>query len=206
MCGRQSHRSARRLWPREFSSLDSFCKKTKTIAVPPQLKIDAGRELLLAVAAVLGGKQFLSSSLEGHQFTDRDILLQRLKAEGVDTDGALHEGTYISLDAADTLSTIMVNDLPDPVRFFERIGGFIEAAARAAQSDEPQVVVFGEAVDLLQAEGKAHAAIRLEQLWNEVAKTFEVDILCGYALSNFHNGEHQHVFQSIFAEHSAVYS
>jgi len=29
-------RSARRLWPREFPSLDSFCKKTKTIAVPPQ--------------------------------------------------------------------------------------------------------------------------------------------------------------------------
>jgi multidrug efflux system outer membrane protein len=24
------------LWPREFSSLDSFCKKTQTIAVPPQ--------------------------------------------------------------------------------------------------------------------------------------------------------------------------
>jgi DNA-binding NarL/FixJ family response regulator len=136
----------------------------------------------------------------------RDILLQRLKAEGVDTDGALHQGTYISLDAADTLSTIMVNDLPDPVRFFERIGGFIEAATRAAKSEQPQVVVFGEAVDLLQAEGKADAAIRLEQLWNEVAKTFKADILCGYALSSFHNGEHEHVLQSIFAEHSAVYS
>jgi DNA-binding NarL/FixJ family response regulator len=136
----------------------------------------------------------------------RDILLQRLKAEGVDTEGALHQGTYISLDAADMLSTLMVNDFPDPVRFFERIGGFIEATARAAKSEQPQVVVFGEAVDFLQAAGKADAAIRLERLWNEVAKTFEVDILCGYALSSFHNGEHKHVFQRIFAEHSAVYS
>ena len=98
----------------------------------------------------------------------------------MDTDGALQQGTYISLDATDTLSAIMVNGLPDPVRFFERIGGSIEAAAKAAKSEQPRVVVFGEAVNLLQAEGKADAAIRLEQLWNEVGKTFGLDIFCGY--------------------------
>ena len=136
----------------------------------------------------------------------QDSLLQRLKAEGVDTDGALHQGTYISLDATDTLSAIMVNGLPDPVRFFERIGGSIEAAARAVQSEAPRVVVFGEAVNLLQAEGNPGAAIRLEQLWNEVGKTFGLDIFCGYDSSNFHGEEDEHVFQSICAEHSAVYS
>ncbi len=136
----------------------------------------------------------------------RDSLLQRLKTEGVDTDGALHQGTYISLDAADTLSAIMVNDLPDPVRFFERIGGFIEAAARAAKSEEARIVVFGEVVALLQAEGNADAAIRFEQLGNDLPKTHKVDILCAYSLSIFHGEEDEHVFQSICAEHSAVYS
>jgi DNA-binding NarL/FixJ family response regulator len=33
-------------------------------------KIDAGRELLPAVDAVLGDEQFLSSSIKGHPFTD----------------------------------------------------------------------------------------------------------------------------------------
>jgi len=136
----------------------------------------------------------------------RDSLLQRLKAEGVDTDGALQQGTYISLDAVDALSTIMVNGLPDPVRFFGGIGGFIEAAAKAAKSEQPQVVMFGEAVALLQAEGKADAAIRFEQLGNDLAKTRGVDILCAYPLSSFHDEEDEHVFQSICAEHSAVYS
>jgi CheY-like chemotaxis protein len=136
----------------------------------------------------------------------RDSLLQRLKAEGVDTDGALHQGTYIPLDAADTLSAVMVNDLPDPVRFFERIGGFIEAAARAAKSEEPRIVVFGEAVALLQAEGNADAAIRFEQLGNDLPKTHKVDILCAYSLSSFHGEKDEHVFQSICAKHSAVYS
>ena len=136
----------------------------------------------------------------------RDSLVQRLKAEGVDTDDALQRGTYISLDAADTLSTIMDNDMPDPVRFFGGIGGLIEAAAKAAKPEQPQVVVFGEAVALLQAEGRADAAIRFEQLGNDLTKTHNVDILCAYALSSFHGEEDQHVFQSICAEHSAVYS
>jgi len=217
------------------------------------LKADARSELLPAMDAVLGGKQFLSSSLRGHEFVDtsgekaphrrhevlfysddavlldgfarfiadalkagkaaivlatkshRDSLLQRLKARGVDTDGALQQGTYISLDAADTLSTIMVNDLPDPVRFFDGIGSFIETAAKAARSKQPQVVVFGEIVALLQAEGKADAAIRFEQLGNDLADRYEIDILCAYPLSSFHGEEDEQVFQSICAEHSAVY-
>ena len=236
------------------SDLDVVRAALGTGALGYVLKTDAGHELLPAVDAVLGGKQFVSSSLKRHEFSaspgeeqaphrhevlfysddavlldrvthfiavalkagdaaivfatksHRDSLLQRLKAEGVDTDGALHQGTYISSDATDTLSAIMVNGLPDPVRFFERIGGSIEAAARAAKSEQPQVVVFGEAVNLLQAEGNPDAAIRLEQLWNEVGKTFGLDIFCGYDSSNFHGEEDEHVFQSICAEHSAVYS
>jgi hypothetical protein len=77
--------------------------------------------------------------------------------------------------------------------------------ARARQ-EHYGVVACGECSPVLWVEGKAGAAIRLEQLWDEVGKTFGVDILCGYALSSFHGEEDEHVFQSICAEHSAVYS
>jgi hypothetical protein len=60
----------------------------------------------------------------------------------------------------------------------------------------------GEGASVLWAEGKFDAAIRLEQLWDEVGKTFGVDILCGYALGDFH-GEKADVLQSICAEHSS---
>ena len=153
-------------------------------------------------AALKAGNAAIVLATKSH----RDSLLQRLKAGSVDTDGALQKGTYISLDAADTLSTIMVNGLPDPVLFFRGIGDLIEAAAKAAKSEQPQVVVFGEAVALLHAEGKADAAIRFEQLGNDLAKTHEVNILCAYPLSSFHEEEDKNVFQSICAEHSAVYS
>jgi hypothetical protein len=153
-------------------------------------------------AALKAGSAAIVLATKSH----RESLLQRLNAAGVDTDGALQQGTYISLDASDTLSAIMVNGLPDPVRFVRRIGGCIEAAAKAAKSEQPQVVVFGEAVDLLQAEGKADAAIWVEQLWNEVGRTSGLDIFCGYDSSNFHGDEDEHVFHSICAEHSTVYS
>jgi DNA-binding NarL/FixJ family response regulator len=152
-------------------------------------------------AALKAGNAAIVLATKAH----RDSLVQRLRAEAVDIDDALHRGTYISLDAADMLSMIMMNDLPDPVRFFEGIGGFIEAAARAAKSEGPRVVVFGEAVALLQAEGKADAAIRFEQLGNDLLKTHNVDILCAYPSINFEGQEDHHVFPDICAEHSAVY-
>jgi DNA-binding NarL/FixJ family response regulator len=136
----------------------------------------------------------------------RDSLLQRLKAECVDVDGAIQQGTYISLDAADTLSTIMVNGLPDAVLFFESISGLIEAVSKASKAEHPRVAFCGERVGLLWAEGKTDAAIRLEQLCNDLVKTHEVEILCAYPLSSTYGVDDEHAFQRICSEHSAVYS
>jgi DNA-binding NarL/FixJ family response regulator len=136
----------------------------------------------------------------------RDSLIQRLKAEGVDVDGAIQQGTYISLDAANSLSRIMLNGLPDPVRYSEGVSGLIEAASKAAKAEHPRVAICGERVGLLWAEGKTDAAIRIEQLGNDLCKTHKVDILCAYPLGSIHGGEDEPVFQSICAEHSAVYS
>jgi FixJ family two-component response regulator len=133
-------------------------------------------------------------------------LLQRLKAERVDVDGAIQQGTYVSLDADESLSTIMVNGLPDPVRFFEGLNGLIEAASKTATAEHPRVAFCGERVGLLWAEGKTDAAIRLEQLCNDLFKTHEVDILHAYPLSSIHGKEDEHGFQRICAEHSAVHS
>ncbi len=153
-------------------------------------------------AALKAGNAAIVLATKSH----RDSLLNRLKAEGVDADGALQQGTYVPLDAAEALSEVMVDGLPDRVRFLGGIGGLIEAAAKATKSEQPRVVVCGEGVALLHAEGKADAANRIERGCNGLTKTHEVDILCAYPLSSFHGQEDEHVFQSICAEHSAVYS
>jgi hypothetical protein len=153
-------------------------------------------------AALKAGNAAIVVATKSH----RDNLLLRLGVEGAEIDCAIQQGTYISLDAADTLSTIMVNDLPDPVRFFEGFSGLIESASKAAKAEHPRVAFCGEGVGLLWVEGKTDAAIRVEQLCNVLAKTRDVDILCAYPLGKIHGGEDEHEFQSICAQHSAVYS
>jgi len=155
----------------------------------------------IAVALKAGNAAIVVAS-EAHL----DALALRLNRQGVDVDAATQQGTYIQLDVAKTLSTFMVNDMPDAARFFEAVGGLIEAAAKAARGEHSRVVACGECSPVLWAQGKPDAAIRVEQLWDDAGKTFEVDILCGYALRRFHGKEDEHVFQSICAEHSAVYS
>lgn len=155
------------------------------------------------VAAVLdAGDVAVVLATESH----RDSLIHRLKARGFDIDAAVRRGTYISLDVAETLSTFMVNDMPDADRFFKVVGSLIWEATKAGLRENVRVAACGECAPLLWAEGKVDAAIVLEQLWDRVVTTYGVDTLCGYALSSFHGEQDEHVFRSICAEHSAVHS
>jgi DNA-binding NarL/FixJ family response regulator len=136
----------------------------------------------------------------------RDSLFHRLKAEGLDVDAEIRHGRYISLDVAQTLSTFMVNDMPDWERFVEVVGGLVSGGAKEGKGEHPRVAICGECGPSLWAQGKVDAAIRLEQLLNQLATIYEFDLLCAYALSSFHGEEDEQVLQSICAEHSAVYS
>jgi hypothetical protein len=126
-----------------------------------------------------------------------------LKADGFDIDRAIQQGTYISLDAVATLSSIMVDGVPDPVRFSAGLNGLIEAAAKAAGAEHPRIAIFGECVGLLFAEGNPNAAISLEEIGNDLVKTHNVEILCAYPLR--HARENDQVLKSICAQHTAVY-
>jgi DNA-binding NarL/FixJ family response regulator len=160
------------------------------------------RLVRFVAAALKTGDLAIVVATESH----RDQLVQRLKTESLDVDAAIKEGRYVPVDAGGTLPIFMVNDMPDSDRFLEVVGGLIEKAAKKGTTEHPRVAVFGEWVSLLWAEGKTDAVIRLEQLGNDLCETHEVDILCAYPLSSIHSGEDEHEFQSICAEHSAVYS
>jgi CheY-like chemotaxis protein len=133
-------------------------------------------------------------------------LFQRLKAESVDVDGATQRGTYIPIDAVESLSEIMVDGLPDALLFFESIDGLIEEASKKAKVEHPRVAFCGERVGLLWAEGKTEAAIRLEQLCDDLATKYNVDVLCAYPLGSFSDEQNEADFKRICAKHSAVHS
>jgi DNA-binding NarL/FixJ family response regulator len=153
-------------------------------------------------AALEAGNAAIVVATELH----RDSLLQRLQAYGMDIGAAVEEGRYVALDAAGALSAFMLNGMPDSVQFLELLGDLIVTAAHSAKEGQSQVVVFGEMCNLLWAQGLAEAAIQVEKLGNELAKTYDLDILCGYFLGSVRGGMDKHIFQRISAEHSAVHS
>jgi hypothetical protein len=110
------------------------------------------------------------------------------------------------LDVADTLSTFMVNDLPDPVRFQKVTGNLLLAATKTAKGKRPRVAACGECAPILWAQGKAGAAIRLEQLWDQIARTHDIDILCGYVMKSSQREHERQFYERICAEHSAACS
>jgi hypothetical protein len=129
-----------------------------------------------------------------------------LNAQGVDLASAAVQGRYISLDPEEVLSQFMVNDLPDEARFFKIACDLIMSAAKAARGKHPRVSICAECAPALCAQGKEDAAILLEQFCNEIVKTYEVDILCGYDLECFERQSYASCHKKICAEHSIVRS
>jgi signal transduction histidine kinase len=93
--------------------------------------------------------------------------------------GAQACGRYVSLDAAETLSKFMVDGTPEPGRFHEFMGRVIAGVT----DGRSRVRAFGELVALLWAEGNHAAAIRLEELWNDLQKAHSFSLVCAYPMN-----------------------
>ncbi len=81
-------------------------------------------------------------------------------------------------DATDFLALFMVEDWPNESQFMQGIETILGRAGETGP-----VRVFGEAVEVLCQEGKAAAALRLEELWNILVLEHHCSVLCAYSLS-----------------------
>ncbi len=135
----------------------------------------------------------------------RASLLERLKARGVGVAAAIDQGLFVVMDVDLVLSALMVNDLPDPIRLGNILGDLVSAASKAASAEHPRVVAFGEIAPTLWARGHAEAAIQVEHLTNEFARTQNVDILCGYVASSFQR-EQGGIYERICSQHTAEFA
>jgi signal transduction histidine kinase len=133
----------------------------------------------------------------------RDGLAQRMRTRGLDTAQATEQGRYVAMDAAETLANFMRDGCPDAALFADVIGKTLGQAGAAAGKNS-HISAFGEMVSLLWMEGKAEAAIRLEQLWNDLARLYPLSLRCAYPMRGFDREFHGDAFLKICAEHSHV--
>ena len=224
------------------------------------LKSDAGRELLPAMEAVVEGRQFISSSLKGHDSTTKDqepvvepfdvarsyhgvgfypdegallehyapfaesvlnagqvlivlgidsrrsSLERKLGERGIDVDRLARDGRYRWWDVAEAIEKLVVKDWPDEARFWSVVPPRIREAAAASKAERPRVALWGECAPTLWRQGKAEAAIRLEQLWDEFVRAYGVDTLCAYPSNGSLRDQGSSIFQGICAAHTSVHS
>ena len=93
-------------------------------------------------------------------------------------------GDLVVLDAHEVLDTIMVDGIPHPPLFKHVFGTTLTELARI--HPKRTIRAYGEMVNVLWQDGLTAAAIRLETLWNELAKSYDFKLLCGYSMGNFY--------------------
>jgi two-component system nitrate/nitrite response regulator NarL len=120
---------------------------------------------------------------------NREPLLQRLRNQVADIDGAIARGLCLPLAA---------DDLSDADRFLEVINGARDAAARFGKA-HPRVVACGDRAGQLWAEGRVDEVIHVERLCRLLPH--DVDILCVYPVPHDKDDE---ALMRVCAEHTAV--
>jgi PAS domain S-box-containing protein len=150
--------------------------------------------------ALIAGDCALIIANEKH----RNALCESLRLGGLNFTPALNDGRFVCLDVAETLAQFLVDGMPDPVSFKRVIGKTVAKVAEKAGGGTRRIAAFGEMVAALWSQGNAEAAIRLEQLWNELAEQHSFELHCAYPLNLFSETRDAEAIATICAHHSAV--
>ena len=150
---------------------------------------------------------FLGAGLRAHEpaiviatESHRAGIRRTLEARAIDVDRQIAGGHLTLLDAGATLSLFMRDGMPDRTLFRGAIGPVIDAGRRSGE----RVRVYGEMVDVLWHAGNSQAALRLEDLWNELAQTHAFALLCVYVMGNFYGASHWADVARICGAHTHV--
>jgi len=132
----------------------------------------------------------------------QNTLARRLAGHGFDIDAIRDRGQLTLLDARDTLSAFMVDDVPHADRFKVTLTDVLGPIM--GSHDHIGLRMYGEMVDLLWKDGNTEGAIRLEELWNELGESYPFSLLCAYAMGNFYKSADIERFQQVCRHHTHV--
>lgn len=144
-----------------------------------------------------GGGAVVAVARRAHLAAIRAVLVDL----GLDPAVLANTGRLVMLDADATLAALSTDGDPDRVKFRTLIGDVLGAVR--AQS-HGTVRVYGEMVDVLWGAGRAEAMLEVETMWNELACEQPFELLCGYRMGAFAEGQHVHTFQRVCAAHTHV--
>jgi CheY-like chemotaxis protein len=154
-----------------------------------------------AEAALVGGNALVMVVTDSR----RDDLYRRLQARGIDIDRTVMERRCLWRDVPAALSSFMVEGRVDEARFWNVASALIMEAARGSMRHPPRVSLCGDGAATLLQDGRVEAAIRLEQLWDDAARTYSIDVFCPYSSHVLRCDDESQIFRDLRAAHSAVH-
>jgi DNA-binding NarL/FixJ family response regulator len=132
----------------------------------------------------------------------RLALVERLQTRGFNVEAITMCGSYISFDAQEALSAVIVDDQPDPEKLANLASKLVQTASRAPNGALRRIRICGECATLLWVQGKLSAALRMEELWDAVSHRHGLRTLCGYLSQNLQGQVGEQIFQAIRSLHS----
>jgi DNA-binding NarL/FixJ family response regulator len=147
--------------------------------------------------ALNSGKVVLAIASERHC----GEILHALQQGGIDADLAVKEERLFLQDVAEVLAQFMVDDLPDRTRFFV-VAREIMDAIKAANPGS-RICACGECAPALWMQGNGDGALQLERLWDQIAREYDVEVLCVYIVDTLREHERR-IYEDICALHSVV--
>jgi hypothetical protein len=124
----------------------------------------------------------------------------RLEAEGVDVEAARERGQLTVVDADGFLPRFMRDAMPDSPLFLglaAEVVGQVRAGGRYEK-----VRWWGEMVNVLWERGDVSASMRLEDLFDRLAREQDIAIFCSFLMDNFDGQVHAHTVPRLGTNHS----
>ena len=129
-------------------------------------------------------------------------LQSSLEASDVDIALAIRQQRYLPVNVSELLAKAMVNGCPDPFRYLDAAEDLLTDVTRRATDHHAGVAACGEGTSIFWTHEHVEAAIQLERLWDEIAMSRQVAVLCAYPLAA--RDESVPAVRRLCAEHTAI--
>src|SRR4030095_13879815 len=129
----------------------------------------------------------------------RENISGRLTSRGLDLPSLSGQGQLTLLDAEETLPNFMVAGLPEPATFTMIARSTIEKVRAGGRY--PRVRWWGEMVNVLYAQGNPAGSMRLEELFNEVAREAKIAVFCSFLMDKFDPAIYEGDLQNVCRTH-----
>jgi DNA-binding NarL/FixJ family response regulator len=127
----------------------------------------------------------------------------RLRRAGWDVGGPSGHRRYLAIDAADALSRVMRNGLPDATLVGEIASELDGYRRTVTEGTASRLTISGNVAVSLVENGDPAAGLAIERQWHTLTRDLPFFTVCGYHVSCFHDSGPD-VWSDACAGHSAV--